>query len=641
MDVGSSVVADEQPLEVVQPGDGALDDPAARPSPEPCGPAAGDHGFDAAADEPAVLVVVVAAVGDEHVGSQRGLPIMPRTGGTLSISGISWVTSLRLPPVSVQASGIPLASTRRWCLEPASSVNRARARRGAPFSPAHGWSRRPPATTRAPRGPQLREQQHVQPLPHTRPLPLVQPPLAGRARAEAELERQVPPGDPGVKTNRIPCSASRSGSRLRPETQPPLDRQQRLDPLPQRIRHDPRRNRHRHPLLSLTTDADGFVATWVPSFRFEFLADDWRRRPRWRPCRRHARSSLFSSRRPPRPAAPCTQLRARSPSKPPSACAARRRVRLPCSTSGRAFATCRWRSCASDRVGHTSRSADGASHGSRQARGGPYASMSAAGRAACTPHRCAAHVTGGRCSSSAHGGSARIVSRSCFARTPGRRTTGATSTETAPGDTWYESPAIDRVDLRRPFLDGGVPPRFRAYDRGFLHWLARRHHAVDYLADDDFERIRDGDRLARLYDLVMFPGHEEYVTAHAHDVLDRFRDFGGNLAFLSANNVFYRVERRGKWLIRTRRWRDLGRPAGGTRRRPARRLEREPVPERAVRRDREAARAAGSSPELASGTATASARSGSRSTRTPRRRRAGRASSRGSPTRSGRDGLPR
>jgi hypothetical protein len=25
---------------------------------------------------------------------------------------------LRLPPVTDQASGIPLASTRRWCLEP-------------------------------------------------------------------------------------------------------------------------------------------------------------------------------------------------------------------------------------------------------------------------------------------------------------------------------------------------------------------------------------------------------------------------------------------------------------------------------------------------------------------------------------------
>jgi len=119
------------------------------------------------------------------------------------------------------------------------------------------------------------------------------------------------------------------------------------------------------------------------------------------------------------------------------------------------------------------------------------------------------------------------------------------------GDTWYESPAIDRVDLWRPFLDGGVPPHFRPYDRGFLHWLARKHHAVDYLADDDFERIGNGDRLARLYDLVVFPGHEEYVTTHAYDVLERFRDLGGNLAFLSANNVFYRVERRGRWLVRT------------------------------------------------------------------------------------------
>ncbi len=128
------------------------------------------------------------------------------------------------------------------------------------------------------------------------------------------------------------------------------------------------------------------------------------------------------------------------------------------------------------------------------------------------------------------------------------------------GDTWYETPAIDRVDLRRPFLDGGVPPHFRSYDRGFLHWLVREHHAVDYLADDDFERISSGDRLAELYDLVVFPGHEEYVSTHAYDVLERFRDLGGNVAFLSANNVFYRVERRGRWLVRTGRWRDIGRP---------------------------------------------------------------------------------
>ena len=115
VDLGSTVVADEEPLEVVQPGDGALDDPADAAEPGAMfGRAAGDQGLDAArSDEPSVLVVVVAAIGDELSGRKRGLPMTPRTGGTLSMSGISWVTSLRLPPVSVQASGIPLASTSR------------------------------------------------------------------------------------------------------------------------------------------------------------------------------------------------------------------------------------------------------------------------------------------------------------------------------------------------------------------------------------------------------------------------------------------------------------------------------------------------------------------------------------------------
>jgi hypothetical protein len=41
---------------------------------------------------------------------------LPRVGGTAWISGISGVTSLRLPPVSVVASGMPCASTITWCL---------------------------------------------------------------------------------------------------------------------------------------------------------------------------------------------------------------------------------------------------------------------------------------------------------------------------------------------------------------------------------------------------------------------------------------------------------------------------------------------------------------------------------------------
>jgi hypothetical protein len=128
------------------------------------------------------------------------------------------------------------------------------------------------------------------------------------------------------------------------------------------------------------------------------------------------------------------------------------------------------------------------------------------------------------------------------------------------GDSWYASPEVRSVDLTRPFLDGGVPPRFAGYDRAFLRWLDLRRHRVDVLADDDLERVASGDHLARLYDLIVFPGHEEYVTRHAYDVVERYRDLGGNLMFLSANNFFYRVERRGQRLFKLGRWRDLGRP---------------------------------------------------------------------------------
>ncbi len=128
------------------------------------------------------------------------------------------------------------------------------------------------------------------------------------------------------------------------------------------------------------------------------------------------------------------------------------------------------------------------------------------------------------------------------------------------GDSWYAHAGVASVDLERPYLDQGVPPRFRGYDRGFLRWLALHGGSADFLADDDFERAGTGDWLARRYDLIVFPGHEEYVTTHAYDVIERFRDLGGNLAFLSANNFFYRVERRGRLLFKTGKWRDLGRP---------------------------------------------------------------------------------
>jgi hypothetical protein len=128
------------------------------------------------------------------------------------------------------------------------------------------------------------------------------------------------------------------------------------------------------------------------------------------------------------------------------------------------------------------------------------------------------------------------------------------------GDSWYLNPEIRTVDLARPYIDGGVPPHYRGYDRGFLRWLAIHHEAADVVSDDDLDQIASAGDLARAYDLIVFPGHEEYVTAHEYDLIQRYRDLGGNLAFLSANDFFYKVVKQGNLMKGRWRWRDLGRP---------------------------------------------------------------------------------
>ena len=127
------------------------------------------------------------------------------------------------------------------------------------------------------------------------------------------------------------------------------------------------------------------------------------------------------------------------------------------------------------------------------------------------------------------------------------------------GDTWYAGGDAP-VELDRPYRDRGVPPRFKAYDRAFLRWLSRMGRTPDIVADDDLEAFASGDDLRARYDLVVFPGHHEYVTEHAYDVVERYRDLGGRLVFLSANNFFWKVDKQGSTMRRVKLWRNDGRP---------------------------------------------------------------------------------
>ena len=127
------------------------------------------------------------------------------------------------------------------------------------------------------------------------------------------------------------------------------------------------------------------------------------------------------------------------------------------------------------------------------------------------------------------------------------------------GDTWYAGYPNRTVVRNRPYLHRGVPPFFYRYDQGFLHWLYWNDRTVDFLAESDLDGL-SGDDLARDYDLVVYPGHTEYVTTHEYDAIERYRDLGGNLIFLSANNFFWHVSENGTAVTRDHQWRNLGRP---------------------------------------------------------------------------------
>ncbi len=128
------------------------------------------------------------------------------------------------------------------------------------------------------------------------------------------------------------------------------------------------------------------------------------------------------------------------------------------------------------------------------------------------------------------------------------------------GDTWYARWKTQRADLTRPQPSRGVPYHYRSYDLGFQRWLAQTGKTVDTYGDEDLERFASPQDLRAAYDLLIFPGHTEYVTERVYDLVEAFRDLGGNLMFLAANNFFRKVTRKSGAVTLIDEWRNLKRP---------------------------------------------------------------------------------
>jgi hypothetical protein len=120
----------------VEPGEGALDDPADAAKPGAVlGLAACDDRSDASlADEAAVLVVVVAAVGDELVGTKAGPADNTAHGRDPLDQGDELGDVVAVAAGHCPGKRDPGRVYEKVMLGAVSgSINRARARRGAPF----------------------------------------------------------------------------------------------------------------------------------------------------------------------------------------------------------------------------------------------------------------------------------------------------------------------------------------------------------------------------------------------------------------------------------------------------------------------------------------------------------------------------
>lgn len=101
-----------------------------------------------------------------------------------------------------------------------------------------------------------------------------------------------------------------------------------------------------------------------------------------------------------------------------------------------------------------------------------------------------------------------------------------------------EQDAAVTVSFDRPYAGAGLPLHVgHAYD--FIRWAERYGYDLAYA---DARDLHSGRIDPTRYRGLVFPGHDEYWSVPMRRAVERARDRGTSLVFLSANSMYWRVE---------------------------------------------------------------------------------------------------
>jgi hypothetical protein len=94
-----------------------------------------------------------------------------------------------------------------------------------------------------------------------------------------------------------------------------------------------------------------------------------------------------------------------------------------------------------------------------------------------------------------------------------------------------------QVSFDRPYMGSGLPSRFDD-DRHFIQWAEAAGYDFDYATSED---LQSGALDPAAYAGVVFSGHDEYWSREMRDRVESALAGGTSLAFMAANNVYWKI----------------------------------------------------------------------------------------------------